>query len=142
MNDSHPALTFPSSRRQSGPRSTISHGLRFGFENTDQMDMWRVLAVVEQMSHSLTSATEYLAQALRAIDAEMSSLQRRLAADADALRQAVDDAHLSEKDAAALLSALERVEVTATSVAAFAHRAYMDPPTAEAPKLPDPPVPK
>ena len=84
--------------------------------------MWRVLSVVEQMGRSLTDATSYLAQALTAIDDEMTTLQARLHADAQDLRNGISSADLSEHDRAKLLATLDRVEITADSVATFAHR--------------------
>lgn len=84
--------------------------------------MWRVLNVVEQMSRSLTEAAGYLEEALRAMDDETTVLQARLHSDARTLRSGIAGADLSETDRATLLTALDRVEATAASVAAFAHR--------------------
>jgi uncharacterized membrane protein len=89
--------------------------------------MWRVLSVVEQMSTSLNDASRYLADALGAIDAEMSSLQTRLHADAHNLRTSIAGADLSDEDRAVLLATLSRVENTADAVAAFAHHRRHEP---------------
>lgn len=86
------------------------------------MGMYRVVAVVEQMSVSLSDAAKSVADALRAIDAEMSLLQARLANDADQLKRAVDQADVNDGDRAALMAALARVQETANAVAGFAHR--------------------
>lgn len=98
--------------------------------------MWRVLSVVEQMSTSLNDASRYLADALGAIDDEMTSLQARLHADAHELRASIARAELNDEDRAVLLATLGRVESTADAVAEFAHNrtpGQADPPEPESP---------
>ncbi len=83
--------------------------------------MWRVLSVVEDMSASLINAAQYLGEALEAIDHEMTTLQERLHADAQHLRDGIASADLSDTDRDSLLTTLARIELTAESVATFAH---------------------
>jgi hypothetical protein len=90
--------------------------------HVDDTDMYRVLSVVEEMSATLAEAAQNLGKALRAIDAEMSNLEKRLSADAAKLEEALLRAELSEADRETLMAALARVEGTAAAVANFTHK--------------------
>lgn len=128
MSDGGHLLAFrawaPGERRGglASTNTSAPHQLPFAHRRVDEVTMWRVLNVVEQMSSTLVDASRYLEDALRAIDQETTTLEARLHADAANLRAGIAGADLSPVDSATLLETLDRFERTAESVAAFTHR--------------------
>lgn len=84
--------------------------------------MWRVLAIVDRMGHTLNDAAAMLAKVLVAMDEEMAALQIHLDNDAAVLRRAVEASSLTDTERGDLLSATDRIEATARRVASFARR--------------------
>lgn len=79
------------------------------------------------MGRTLTDASALLDVVLATMDEELARLQRRLDEDADALREVVRAADVSDGTREALLEVTARIEETAAQVAQHAHR----PPDAE-----------
>lgn len=84
--------------------------------------MWRVLAVIEEMNTSLSTASTTLLEVLAIMDRHMLALQSRLASDLDLLQQALDRCiALEERDRAALRKAIERIDYSTQRIGAFTH---------------------
>jgi hypothetical protein len=93
--------------------------------------VWRVLTVVERMGASLAEASFYLTAALKAIDEEITNLQRILEADAIELHRVIDEIGLTEADREKILAVGVRIEETALRVTRFVHPMLVDAPDDE-----------
>ena len=75
---------------------------------------------VLQLRSMMSAASEYMTTALSDLDSQMQGLQSRLAADSQALQDAIARADLGQKDSQALQDAAARVQATADLVSGLA----------------------
>jgi PAB1-binding protein PBP1 len=76
-----------------------------------------ILTTIEQVEKSVSAASDYMSTALTSLDTQLGELQTRMAADAQALQDAVLALNVSQADSAALSAAAARVSATADLVA-------------------------
>ena len=79
-----------------------------------------ILRTLERVENIVSTASEYMTNALASLDTQLTDLQTRLAGDAAALAAAIAALDLSQADSAALTAAADRVAATATLVSGLA----------------------
>lgn len=79
-----------------------------------------ILSALQRVETKLSATSDYMTTALTALDDQLTQLQGRLTADAQALQDAIASANLAAGDTTALQAAADRVKATADLVGGLA----------------------